>query len=169
MRGRVGGNSEFIDIKIDSAVKAGYKYAIIDARNYNGGSFESVTDCSVGYMEREFPEANTNFIPSTIANCTRLYNESSTTITAMIDLETREYIHLDIDQDGIPVASANFDSLMEAVKPYMEAPKFSLYDLVMMHVEARKGEVVNADEAETSFNFDDYANSYVETLILMGA
>ncbi len=168
IRNKPGACAEYVDIKVDSALKEGYKYAIIDARNYNGRSFETVVDCVAGYMEREFAESNKIFVPSTIANCTRLYNEATTTIVSMIDLETREYIHLDIDQSGIPVASANFDSLMEAVKPYIEAPKFSLYDLVMMHVEARGGELVDSESADTSFNFDDYANSYVETLILMG-
>lgn len=168
VRHRVGASAEFIDIKIESALRAGYKYAIIDARNYNGHSFETVTDCCVGYMEREHAESNKIFVPATIANCTRLYNESSTTIVSMIDLETQEYIHLDIDQNGIPVASSNFDELMNAVRPYMEVPKFSLYNLVMMHVESRGGELVEAEEAETKFNFDDYSYSYVNTLLLMG-
>lgn len=168
IRHRRGACAEYVDIKINAARKAGYKYAIIDARNYNGRSFETVTDCVAGYLELEHATANEIFVPKTIANCTRLYNESSTTIVSMIDLETQESIHLDIDQSGIPVASANFDALMEAVKPYMEAPKFSLYDLVMMHVEARGGEIVEADEAETSFNFDDYSHSYINTLLLMG-
>jgi hypothetical protein len=168
IRHRIGACAEYVDIKLNSALKAGYKYAIIDARNYNGRSFETVTDCVAGYMEREHAVSNETFVPSTIANCTRLYNESSTTIVSMIDLETQEFIHLDIDQSGIPVASANFDALMEAVKPYMEAPKFSLYDLVMMHVEARGGELVNSENADTHFNFDDYSYSYIETLKLMG-
>jgi hypothetical protein len=169
IRHRKGACAEYVDIKMNAALKAGYKFAIIDARNYNGRSFETVTDCVAGYMERENAEANKIFVPKTIANCTRLYNESSTTIVSMIDLETQEFIHLDIDQNGIPVASANFDALMEAVKPYMEAPKFSLYDLVLMHVESRGGELVEVEEAETKFNFDDYSYSYIETLKLMGA
>ena len=168
IRHKQGACAEYVDIKLNSALKAGYKFAIIDARNYNGRSFETVSDCVVGYMERENAKANEIFVPATIANCTRLYNESSTTIVSMIDLETQEFIHLDIDQDGIPVASASFDALMEAVRPYMEAPKFSLYDLVMMHVEARGGEIVEAEDAETKFNFDDYSYSYVNTLLLMG-
>jgi hypothetical protein len=57
---------------------------------------------------------------------------------------------------------------MDAVRPYMEAPKFSLYDLVMMHVEARGGEIVEVENAETKFNFDDYSYSYINTLLLMG-
>jgi hypothetical protein len=169
VRQRQGACSEYIDIKIDSALKAGYKYAIIEAHNYNGGSFESVTDCVSGYLEIEHAvDGDLLFKPSTIANCTRLYNESSDTIISMIDLETQEFIHLDIDKNGIPVASADFDGLMKAVAPYMEAPKFSLYDLVMMHVEARDGELVDQEYAETSFNFDDYSFSYVDILKLMG-
>lgn len=168
IRNRIGACAEYIDIKINSALKAGYKYAIIDARNYNGRSFETITDCVAGYMEREHAKANEIFVPSTIANCTRLYNEASTTIVSMIDLETQEFIHLDIDQSGIPVASANFDALMDAIKPYMDAPKFSLYDLVLMHVESRGGKLVEAEEAETKFNFDDFSHSYIETLKLMG-
>lgn len=168
IRHKQGACAEYVDIKLNSALKAGYKFAIIDARNYNGRSFETVTDCVAGYLEREHAESNKIFVPATIANCTRLYNESSTTIVSMIDLETQEFIHLDIDQNGIPVASANFDALMDAVRPYMEAPKFSLYDLVLMHVEARGGEIVEAESAEASFKFDDYSYSYIETLKLMG-
>jgi hypothetical protein len=168
VRHKQGACAEYVDIKLNSALKAGYKYVIVDARNYNGRSFETVTDCVVGYMEREHAIAGEIFVPATIANCTRLYNEASTTIVSMIDLETQEFIHLDIDQDGIPVASASFDALMDAVRPYMEAPKFSLYDLVMMHVEARGGEIVEVENAETSFNFDDYSYSYIETLKIMG-
>ena len=168
IRHKQGACAEYVDIKLNSALKSGYKYAIIDARNYNGRSFETVSDCVVGYMEREHAVSNEIFVPATIANCTRLYNEASTTIVSMIDLETQEFIHLDIDQEGIPVASANFDELMNAVRPYMEAPKFSLYELVMMHVEARGGEIVEAEDAETSFSFDDYSYSYIETLKLMG-
>ena len=168
IRHKQGACAEYVDIKLNSALKSGYKYAIIDARNYNGRSFETVSDCVVGYMEREHAVSNEIFVPATIANCTRLYNEASTTIVSMIDLETQEFIHLDIDQEGIPVASANFDELMNAVRPYMEAPKFSLYELVMMHVEARGGEIVEAEDADTSFSFDDYSYSYIETLKLMG-
>lgn len=169
IRHRQGACAEYIDIKIASALKMGYKYAIIDARNYNGGSFESIKDCVAGYMEREHAKANEIFVPSTIANCTRLTNKSSSTIVSMIDLETQEFIHLDIDQDGLPVASANFNELIEAVKPYMEKPAFSVYDLVLMHVEGRGGELVEVNaKADVYYTFHEFSESYLETMKLMG-
>jgi hypothetical protein len=164
-----GACAEYVDIIVGAALKDGFKYVVVDARNYNGRSFETVTDCVAGYMEREVPKASKTFVPATIANCTRLTNASSTTLISVIDLETREYIHLDIDQDGIPVASANFNEILNAIKPYCEAPKFSVYDLILLHVDARGGDLVPVDEkADTYFSFEEFSNSYVETLRLMG-
>ena len=169
VRHRQGACAEYIDIKIKEAFKDGFKYAILSANNFNGRSFESVTDCVAGYMEREHAVANETFVPATIANCTRLTNESSTTLISLIDLETQEYIHLDIDQSGIPVSSVRVNDLLEAIKPYCEAPKFSVYDLILLHVDARGGELVPVDEkADTYFGFEEFSNSYLETLKLMG-
>jgi len=133
-------------------------------RNYKGSSLGSITDCVAGYMEREFPEANKSFVPSTLANCTRLQSEASTSIMSVIDLETREVIHLDIDQDGIPVASANFEAIMEAIKPYCEIPAFSVHDLLGLHADARGTIVDNEKDADVSLKFEDFSESYVETL-----
>lgn len=168
IRHKKGACAEYIDIKINESLKEGFKYVVIDARNYNGRSFETVTDCSVGYMEREFAIENEVFVPSTLANCIRLTNESSTTLISIIDLETREYIHLDIDQDGIPVASYNSEAILESVKQYSEKPKFSVYHLLKMNVEARGGKVVEKDLAKNIFNFKDFSESYVETGKFMG-
>jgi hypothetical protein len=169
VRHRRGACAEYIDIKIKEAFKDGFKYAILSANNFNGRSFETVTDCVAGYMEREHAVANETFVPSTIANCTRLTNQSSTTLISLVDLETQEYIHLDIDQDGIPVSSVRVNDLLDAIKPYCEAPKFSVYDLILLHVDARGGELVPVDEkADTYFGFEEFSNSYVETLKLMG-
>ena len=168
IRHRQGPCAEYIDIDVNESLKSGYKYVIIDAHNYNGGSFESITDCVAGFMEREFPEADEIFVPATLANTVRLTSEASTTIVTMVDLETQEYIFLDIDASGIPVASANFDNIMAAIQPYMEPPRFSVYDLVLLHVDARGGELAEKDLVETTFGFDEYADSYVKTLELMG-
>jgi len=169
VRHRRGACAEYIDIDLKAALSSGFKYVILDARNYNGRSFETVKDCVAGYMEREHIKANEIFVPATISNCVRLSNENSTTLISVIDLTTQECIHLDIDQDGIPVASANFNQILEAIKPYCEAPKFSVYDLVLLHVDARNGNLVDVNEkADTYFSFNDFADSYIETLKLMG-
>lgn len=169
IRHRQGACAEYIDINIDAALAEGYKYVVIDARNYNGRSFDTITDCVAGYMEREHAVAAKTFIPSTIADCTRISNESSTTLVSIIDLTTREYIHLDIDMNGIPVASANFEATLKAIKPFCEAPKFSIYNLIELHINGRNGLLTsNKEAANTVFEFDTFSNSYVETLKLMG-
>lgn len=168
IRHRQGACAEYIDIVVAEALKEGYKYAIIDVHNYNGGTLAEITDCVFGYMEREKPSENTTFKPDTLSNTVRLQSPSSSTIVAMIDLETQEYIFLDIDKDGIPVTSADFDGLMKAIKPYCEPPKVSVYDLLLMHVDARGGQLAAPEDAQVKFNYYDFSESYVETLKLMG-
>jgi len=168
IRNRQGACAEYIDINIKESIANEYKFVVIDARNYNGRSFETVTDCCVGYMEREFPKKNEVFVPSTLKDTVRLINESTTTISSVIDLSTREVIHLDVDTDGVPVASANVQNILDAIEPYCHPPVFSVYDLILMHVESRSGELCdNKEESDISFDYNKFSESYVETLKLM--
>lgn len=162
-----GACAEYIDIDIKEALNAGFEYVVLDARNYNGGSFASIQECVFGYMEREFAKANEIFVPSTLANSVRLNSESSNTIVAAIDLKTLEYIFLDVDSDGIPVASADFEKIMDILKQYCELPNLSVYNLLELNVEAR-GEKVEEKDAEIKLTFNDFSESYIETLKWMG-
>ena len=167
VRHRKGACAEYIDIDIANTRKAGFKYVLLDARNYNGGSLESIPECVFGYMEREYPESNMNFKPDTISNCIRLQSQKSTTLVVLIDVETYEYIFLDIDQDGIPVASANYDAILEALQPYMELPCFSVFDLLKMHANVRGEYIDTPEEADLILNVDSFP-SYIEIAKWMG-
>ena len=57
---------------------------------------------------------------------------------------------------------------MDSIRDYCEPPVFSVYDLVMMHVESREGTMVEKESAEVTFEYNDFKKSYVETLKLMG-
>ncbi len=168
VRYRKGACAEYIDINVAEALKAGFKFVVMDARNYNGGSLAEIQDCVFGYMEREHPKANLTFKPDTLANSVRLQSSSSTTLVAVIDLESLEYIFLDIDANGIPVASANFNTIMDSIRPYTEMPKFSVYDLLHLHAESRGELVSTPEDAETTLKMDDFSQSYVEILKWMG-
>lgn len=168
VRHRRGACAEYIDINIKGCLDSGYKYAVLDVRNFNGGSLADLKDCVFGYMEREKPKANEIFVPATLANSVRLQSSSANTIVVVIDIETKEYIFLDIDQDGIPVASANLSEILDAIKPYTELPKFSVYDLLTMHAMQRGGLVFEKEEAETVLEFEPFSESYIETLKWMG-
>jgi hypothetical protein len=168
IRHRQGACAEYIDINVQKALGMGYQYVVMDVRNYNGGTLAEITDCVFGYMEREHPKEGEIFVPSTLANSVRLQSQSSTTIMAVIDLKTMEYIFLDIDQSGIPVASANVQQLLDAIKPYTELPKFSVYDLLTLHTDARGVKVEDENEADVKLRFEDFESSYVEILKWMG-
>lgn len=167
---RKGPCAEYVDVDVEKAVKAGLKYLVVTINNFRGGSLESVKDCVAGTMEREFPEANKSFVPATISNCMRLTSQASTSLMCVVDLETREYIHLDLDADGIPIATHQSKQILDAIKPYLEMPKFSVLDLILLHVEARGGTLVDgtSEKADTHFTFDEFSSSYIKTLEMMG-
>lgn len=168
VRRRKGDCAEYVDIDIKNALNFGFRYVIIDVRNFNGRSLKSMNP-AFGYMEREHPEANSTWVPNTVAASWRLQSEAVACIAVMIDLETMEYIPLDIDSNSI-TATGDAEFILTAMRMYMEPPKLSVHDLVSWHAESRGAEVVEqAEEGEevTHFRFEDFAGSYIETLKLM--
>lgn len=168
VRHRKGDCAEYIDIDIKNALRCGFRYVLVDVRNFNLRSMKSVNP-AFGYMEREHPEANTAWVPNTVAASWRLQSEAIACLAVMIDLETMEYIPLDIDSHSI-TATGDADAILTAMQMYMEPTKLSVHDLVKWHVAARGGEVVmeaTEDEEVQHFRFEDFAGSYIETLKLM--
>lgn len=168
VRHRKGDCAEYIDINIKNARRCGFRYVLVDVRNYNCRPMKSVNP-AFGYMEREHPEANTAWVPNTVAASWRLQSEAIACLAVMIDLETMEYIPLDIDSHSI-TATGDTDAILTAMQMYMKPPKLSVRDLVMWHVAARGGEVVTETtegEEVQHFRFEDFAGSYIETLKLM--
>ena len=168
VRYRKGDCAEYIDINIKELRKQGLRYVLVDVRNFEGRSMKSLNP-AFGYMEREHPESNKTWIPNTVATSWRLQSEARACIAVMIDLETMEYIPLDIDSNSI-TATGDAESILTAMRMYMEPPKLSVHDLVMWHAESRGAEVIEqTEEGEevTHFRFEDFAGSYIETLKLM--
>lgn len=168
VRRRKGDCAEYIDINIKELRKHIFRYVLVDVRNFEGRSMKSLNP-AFGYMERERPESNKTWVPNTVSASWRLQSKTKACIAVMIDLETMEYIPLDIDSNSI-TATGDMESLLTAMRMYMEPPKLSVYDLLMWHAEARGAEVVEqVEEGEevTHFRFEDFAGSYIETLKLM--
>lgn len=178
VRHRKGDCAEYIDLIPSRALAEGYRYVIVDVRNFDKRPLKSLTP-SFGYMEREHPEANPQWVPATVVASMRLQSEAIACIAVMIDLETMEYIPMDIDAGSI-TASGDAEAIITAMRVYMEPPRVSVYDLISWHVQARGGKVVEDDpkdskdlsdpknlESPTHFRFSDFATSYVEVLKLM--
>lgn len=167
VRHRKGPCAEYIDIHIEDAIKNGYKYAVIDVRNFNGRSLKSV-ESVFGIMEREHPQSNNTWLPETISNCQSLESESTNTLIAIIDLDTKEYIMLDVDSSGWVTARGDIKNTLKIIDQYAQLPKVSVYDLILLHVESRGRQVTLDQNVDTYFKMEDFINSYEETGKLMG-
>ncbi|HEY4065168.1 MAG TPA: hypothetical protein VGM30_24880 [Puia sp.] len=161
VRHRRGACAEYIDIDINKALEYGMQYAVIDVRNFEGHGLEKV-ECMFGLMERQYPESNNTWLPSTISSAHGLKSESSSTIIAMLDLVKREYVMIDLDSASIPVASASVADTLRIIEEYTKPPKVSVYDLLLMHTEAR-GRLVTLDSnVDQYFRNEQFMHSYEE-------
>lgn len=165
---RTGACAEYVDIVVDKAIAAGYRYALVQVHNYNNAAQLNEGNY-FGVMTREAPDKNRNWVPATIEEA---YEMTVVNIVncGIIDLETMELIVVDEDAGGkgwLNVASVlNFKDVEE----YVREPKFSVYDLLLMHAEAR-GRVVVLDtkkEINTMFKFEDFVQSYEKVGEFMG-
>jgi len=167
VRHRRGPCAEYVDIEMADAIANGYQYAVIDVRNYNGRALKTV-ETMFGIMEREHPTSNFTWLPETITSCQALESESTNTLIAIIDLVAKEYIMLDLDSSGTTYASGDIKNTLKMVEEYTKPPKVSVYDLVLLHVEARGKQVTLDDNVDTYFKYEDFSESYEATGKLMG-
>ena len=75
---------------------------------------------------------------------------------------------VDIDSNGKTFAAGDKIKLMETINYYTQPPKFSLYDLLKLHVSARGIEVKDKENANNIFLFEDYVHNYEKIVELMG-
>ena len=167
--GRRGACAEYVDINVDTALKLGYQYFLMVIHNFRGGKLSDIKECVAGVMEREYPEANKLWVPSTITNCMKLTGAGNMVLVAAYDLRSRESIYLDLDFSKFTdyVHRGQAGAFFAAMEPYINLPKVSVYDLLQWHIEAR-GRLVSKETAETHFLFDDFASSYTKTIEFMG-
>ena len=169
VRQRQGACAEYVDINVDAALRNGYQYFLMVAHNFQRGTLAEIKECVAGVMERDHPESNRTWLPSTIQNSMLLKGGGNMVLVAVYDLKTREYIHLDLDADKVDgfVYGSLAKNFMEIIAPFILPPKVSVYDLLLWHVEAR-GRIVSKETATTHFLYEDFGSSYVKTIEYMG-
>ena len=165
---RQGACAEYVDIDVDTALKHGYQYYLMVAHNFEQGKLSDIKECVVGVMEREYPEANSHWLPTSLVNTMKVEGASNMCLVFAYDLSTREYIHLDLDFNKLSgYVNGQVNEFWKVISYYLVPPTLSVYDLVKWHVEAR-GTLVTKELAETHFLFEDFSSSYLKTIELMG-
>jgi hypothetical protein len=118
-------------------------------------------------MEREYPESNKLWYPQTITNTQMLQSEATSTLVTILDLETKEYIFIDEDTNGKPVASLDSSNVIDVINHYSKLPAVSVFDILLLHTEARGILVENREDADTCFMVEDFTNSYEDIAKMM--
>lgn len=100
-------NAEYLDISVDALPKD-TEWVISEARIYRGPrNFAGYAGkARAGWMLREFPEANTQWLPETIEHSVVLNNDASTAYLLALHVPTRSIVYLDLSMGNAMVSSA---------------------------------------------------------------
>lgn len=169
VRHRRGACAEYVDIDIATCLAQGVRYVMVQVHNFQNRPMHTMKDCVFGIMEREFPETDKIFVPKTITNAVAVANESSTVCIAILDLQEREYIWLDLELESSGLANLESTSNMvgQLIRGTVNNTQLSVYDLLSIHAESRGKLVKDVNKAKTKFEYEDFVTSYDKVATFM--
>jgi hypothetical protein len=165
------GASEFIDVTIDAAVKAGARYVVMSVYVYSGPTFAEHKKVYAGWMTRSKPKSNEIYDPKTVEQKIDLTSDSKVSIPVVFDLVERKAIWTDLSKRAqFGYGGNNTHSNRVGTEALLEAivdkdNKVSLYELFMMHAIARGEPVKNKEDADTVFSTYEGVTPYDTAVI----
>jgi len=157
------GACEFIDIDIDKTLKYmdNARYIMTNVWSYSGQAFSECEKCYVGWMGLDHPAKNRIYDPSLVEQKLNISSSAKNHIGVLIDLVDKKLIWCDL-ASGSQLANRRYDnssnnkaSLQHILKAITNHDnKVNLYDLLMLHVQARSGELVDKKDADSIFDMD---------------
>lgn len=154
------GASEFIDVTIDPAVDAGFRYAVMNVYVFSGPTFKEHEACYAGWMTRSKPRSNEIYQPKTVEQKIDLVSDARNSIPVIFDLVTREAIWADLTTPSrYHMWGNNVHSNRASISQVLTAMtnidnRVSLYELFLKHAVVRGDLVETPEEADTVFSLD---------------
>lgn len=142
------GASEFIDIDIQKALQAGYRWAIPSVYNYSRQMLSEVKDALTGFMMRESMSSGEVYEPKTVRHAYELTQDTYSSVPFVLDLETRELVWFDTTL--MPAHSYNYnvennkDQFITALKHLVLGSAMTVENLASL-----VGEIVEDEEEAT--------------------
>ena len=152
------GASEFIDIDIDGALKAGHRYIAMNVYVYRGPTFKDHKKVYAGWMTRKAPQSNEIYDPASVEMKYDLTAETKNSIPVIFDLKERKAIVTDLTTIGRSHCwgnnvESNRATIEDTTKAMLSLDnKFTLGQLFELHGIARGEVVSNRDEADVVFD-----------------
>jgi hypothetical protein len=154
------GAAEFIDLDLESVVKFGARYAVMNVYAFTDTPFHALPECFVGWMMRQHPNSGEIFDARTVQNKIDLVGDTRVMLPVVIDLVDRVVMWADLTLQRSPRVAANVEghlSQMALLGKSVEALiKPSLHDLFSLHAEARGATVVTErSDADLVFSVEE--------------
>jgi hypothetical protein len=162
------GASEFIDIDINSVLKYGGRYVVMNVYSYTRQKFSELNECFTGWMMRERPESGEIFEAKTVKDKLDLRTDAVCSIPLILDLKERKMIWADlaIAHNNDSLFCNNIESNKVGVtlmgKAITSLNKTDLYSLFSLHATARSEKIVkDPKEADIVFSTDEIGENSI--------
>jgi len=154
------GASEFIDLDLPSIIKSGGRYIVASVLSFSEHPFCNLPECFAGWMIRQDATSGEIYDPRTVSNKVDLTANTTVTIPAILDLESREILWTDLSLHREPSwcrgnnVENNRKGMVLLGKAMSNLKKPNLARLFRLHATARGEIVENIEAADTVFSVD---------------
>ena len=153
------GASEFIDVSLSALQAQGIRYIVMSLYNFTMQPYCDLPECFAGWMMRQVAQSGEIFEPKTVVDRIDLSANATVAIPLLIDVVDRQVIWADLSLSGRPSwgnnSITNMNGVEASVRSMVRMSKPSLYDLFLLHAEARGRVVHSAAEADTVFSTEN--------------
>jgi hypothetical protein len=150
------GACEFIDIDIPSVLKYGGRYVVASLNSFTSQPYCDLPECFAGWMMRKNPGSGEIFEPATVVDKVDLAADTQIDIPVILDLKERMVIWTDIALTRQPHFLNNVEGNQSGMvlmgKAMTSLQKANLYELFMLHAQARGELVETPAEADTVYS-----------------
>jgi hypothetical protein len=157
------GAAEFIDVDMATASKNGARYVMMSAFSYTQQPYCDLPECFAGWMMRKDGQSGEIFEPKTVKQKFDITADTKVVVPMIIDLKDNVAIWSDISLNYTPWRyyepnnlHTNAFSLEMMGRAMSQIKKTDLYELFMLHVIGRGGQLVdNKEDADIVFSVED--------------
>jgi hypothetical protein len=154
------GASEFVDVDIEAAKRAGIRYVAMSVYVFSGNAFKDHDVSFAGWMTREHPQSNEIYDPKTVEYKIDLNSDNRNSVPVIFDLWERKAIWTDLSHldsaygyrpHNVHTNAASLKDIVEAM--VSNDNKVNLYDLFTMH-RGRVNIIDSREDADLVFAWD---------------
>ena len=168
VRLRKGDCSEFVDIDINGAIKAGWKYIMMNVHNYQGRGLDTL-DNWIGYtLFDTIQPALKTWVPKNPDFTHKVTVKENNIVAWIFDLEKRQAILVGSSMYGVPINDLNRNRSI--LKFFTTELTFNTWNVLQKYYSARGAEIVSEpiDSDEIDIAYEDIYKDYTKVLEILG-